>query len=141
MAYEFKRQKRIVKDIKMDDQIIHVDLVLDNILKEFNRCRNDIIRAQQEMQKASKANVGPENMEQIVDALGQAIIALMDLVFGESNAKLIIDFYENNMLEMINMVVPFIEDEIMPEIKSLVSENTSQIRERSLNRSARRHSK
>ena len=54
MAYEFKRQKRIVKDIKMDDQIIHVDLVLDNILKEFNRCRNDIIRAQQEMQKIAE---------------------------------------------------------------------------------------
>ena len=141
MAYEFKRQKRIVKDIKMGEQVIHVDLVLDNILKEFNRCRNDIIRAQIEVDKASKVNADPENFEQITGALGSSIIALMNLVFGETNAKLIMDFYENNMLEMINMVVPFIEDEIAPEIKNLVSENTSQIRERSLNRAARRHNK
>lgn len=138
MAYKLERAKRIVKEFELAGEVITINLSADDIIKEFTKTQNDIIRADIELKKAQAEGVSVENMNQRVAMYGKSIIAMFRLIFGEETTEKILNFYENNYTEVIEMVFPFIQDEIIPEINALVEDRRKKNKDRYLNRQQRR---
>ena len=59
----------------------------------------------------------PENTDQIYQLVGEATVDLLYAVFG-NDAKEIIDFYEENYIEMLQQIMPFVEH-VLQQIRSL----------------------
>lgn len=130
MAFKLERKKRIVKEIELNGEIIRAEITPDAIIQQFNRCRNDIIRAQAEIAKAQTQKADDSDLEKSYQAFGDAIISLLKLVFGQENTVKILEFYQNNYTEMIEMIFPFIEDEIIPEFQEAVKSERERLKSR-----------
>ena len=108
--YELKRRKRINEQIKIGDEIITVDIDAESIALEYDKRYNAIVKAEQNLKKAQG------DKSKVLQAYGEAVAALFDLIFGEENAEKIIKFYENRFIEMSMEVFPFIIDVIRPAL-------------------------
>ena len=53
--------------------------------------------------------------------------AVFVLVFGERQARDFLDYYENRYSEAFLDVIPFIADEIIPEVQKAVKEENNRI--------------
>lgn len=54
--------------------------------------------------------------EQDYDALGNAIVSLFVLVFGDENTKRIVAFYENDFATMLIDVFPYLRNTVFAEL-------------------------
>ena len=115
--YEFKRRSRINEQIKIGDEIITVDIDAESIALEYDKRYNAIVKAEQNLKTAQG-----DNKTKILQAYGEAVTALFDLIFGEENAEKIIKFYENRFIEMSMEVFPFIIDVIRPALMKALDE-------------------
>lgn len=133
--HELKRSKKIFEEVKIGDEILTVNISADTALKEFNKNFNAVIAAENTLkQLADGADV---DIEQAADAYSQAVIGLLKLLFGGENTAKILTFYENNYVEMVNEVFPFVLDVILPKVKELMDEEKQKLAAR-YNRSQRR---
>lgn len=125
MAYQVRRQKEVSEDIELigkDGQVakvIHVEFNPEKLARSFNSARNDIIRAQLDMKKGSTGKK--------LEAFGSAIIKMFKVVFGEENTDELIEFFENNYVEMTEQIMPFITDVAAPAITASVNEHKKQL--------------
>lgn len=120
MAYKVNRSSKITEQLELgDEKIIDVEINVTKIASDFNKAYNNIIRAQIAYGNGDKSN--PEEVVKVMGDIGNAVISLFDLVFGE-DAVDIIDFYKGDHIEMMLEVVPFINDVIVPRINEFVKE-------------------
>lgn len=107
--YKIKRN-HILEDLEIEDNDkklnLTVDIDVDRILKQYMEAGSTVAKAQESV----KNGTGQE------EALGEAILALFCLIFGEDQTKQLVDFYGERYLEMLSDVVPFINDVITPRI-------------------------
>ena len=114
--YQITRKNHIKEQLQLChangdvDLTIDVDLNVDEIAGHVNKARGALGEAQIALQKD---NTSPAAME----AYGKAVIALMDVLFGEDNTRAMLEFYEGSYTEMLLDLFPFINDEIMPKIR------------------------
>ena len=78
-----------------------------------------------------------EKMVETYEHIGTIVLEMMEIVFGEKNTKEIMSFYENDYVEIIQQVMPFIINIILPEVRSIAQENKAKILEQ-YNRKNRR---
>lgn len=129
MAYELKRSPKVTKEVVIGDETLTIKIDAGVIAREFNTRYNNIIRAKDDFDKAKESNDNtPAALENVLRKLGNAISALMELCFGNENTAKIIAYYEGNYLEMIEYVIPFIIDEIMPAIKQAIAEKAEYLK-------------
>lgn len=133
--YELKRSKKIFEEVKIGDDILTVNISADTALKEFNKNFNAVVAAENQLKQLTGGT--DADIEQAVDAYSQAVIGLLRLLFGEENTEKILTFYENNYVEMVNEVFPFVLDVILPKVKELMDEEKQKLAAR-YNRSQRR---
>ena len=133
--YELKRSKKIFEEVKIGDDILTVNISADTALKEFNKNFNAVVAAENQLKQLTGGT--DADIEQAVDAYSQAVIGLLRLIFGEENTEKILTFYENNYVEMVNEVFPFVLDVILPKVKELMDEEKQKLAAR-YNRSQRR---
>jgi hypothetical protein len=93
--YRFKRDKKIQAKFKLGNNIITVSLDPFNVMREFGKRHKTLEVAE----KAAIAAAGRNDADEIFEAYGNAIFAVMDLFFGETDRKKIVDYYENNSSE------------------------------------------
>lgn len=109
-----KRDKKIQARFKLGNgQVITVNLDAMTVMREFGAKWNTLAEA--EKKAVAAVNAPNADAEVIFEAYGNAIIAVMDLFFGEKQRNDIIAFYENNYLEMSRVVLPFITDDLMKQ--------------------------
>lgn len=56
------------------------------------------------------------------------MIAIFELIFGEDGTKRLLEFFEDNYIEMGIQVVPFINAVIVPKINETLRNRKAQIR-------------
>lgn len=117
--YELKRKAKIEEQLKIGVEILTVSIDPEAIALQFNATRNKVITAEQKI-KAVKDESGLS--DEVISEYASAVTALFGLIFGESNALKIIDFYENRFVEMSTEVFPFIIDVITPKINRALIE-------------------
>ena len=129
MAYQAKRHKRFQEDFELvgvDGEvthILHVDLDADDMIPKINRKYIALTRALSETEKLKRNSNDTEEVQQCFGVLGRAVVDLIEAVFGEEDARTIVEFYENRYIEMTQEVLPFISGVVIPRMTEIRNEN------------------
>lgn len=124
--YQVTRKNRIKETLQLchaDGSVAHeilVDLNVDQIAGRVNKAYEALSAAQETLASQPKS-------EQALEAYGNAIFAVFDVIFGEENRKTIVDFYEGNYSEMLLDLFPFINNEILPKIWAANADRREQL--------------
>lgn len=124
--YTITRKNRIKEQLQLCHAdgtvalVAEVDLNVDQIAARVNKAYETLGMAQLALQKAPKD-------EKTLEAYGNAVIAVLFVIFGEDQTKSIVAFYENNWSEMLLDLFPFINDEIMPKIREASTARKAQL--------------
>jgi hypothetical protein len=111
--YQITRN-HIVEDLKVTDTgtgeelVLHVDLSVDQVMQRY-------IQAAEAFAKA-RNNANKGLTEERVEKLGEAILNLFVVIFGQEQAQKLVDFYGESYTEMLADVVPFINEVVAPKI-------------------------
>ena len=114
--YQIKRS-RIVEQLEIDDNgnkvVLDVDISAEQSLREYNQAQYAIAQAQQAAQKAKD----DKDLAAAEQAMGDAILALFKVIFGQAQTDQILSIYDNRPLEMLGDIAPFIADVVAPRIQ------------------------
>lgn len=114
--YQIKRS-RIVEQLEIDDNgkkvVLSVDISPDEILRQYTQAQYAIAQAQQAAQKAKN----DKDLQAAETAMGEAILTLFKLIFGEDQLDQILQIYDNRPLEMLGDIAPFIADVVAPRVQ------------------------
>lgn len=122
MAYQAKRKKIYEEEFQLAEEdgtvvhTLHVSLDADSMVKKLSEKQIELIHA---LNRVKEAKADAEGME----ILGNAVIAMIEAVFGVEDANVILDFYNNRYIELCNEVVPFITDVVIPEVRNIAAQN------------------
>lgn len=131
MAYQIKRSQKTIEQLDLVDsagsvKTIDVRLDADGLVEKVSKKYMDLLNAQKEASELNVVTANPEKVVQTQERLGNVTLALFEAVFGEEDTKTILDFYDGNTIEMIQAVVPFIVQVVIPEIRKISQENRKQ---------------
>ena len=124
--YTITRKNRIKEQLQLchaDGTValtVNVDLNVDEIAARVNKAYEVLGSAQNALQKAP-------NSPQALEAYGNAVMAVFNVLFGEEDAGKLLEFYENNYTEMLLDVFPFINNEIMPKIREASADRKARL--------------
>lgn len=129
MAYQLKKKKHIYKTLELlDDQgkaekTLTVDIIVDEFRNRYPKVIEDVKKAQNMLD----AN-GEDDVEAIV-ASQIAVKAVFVLVFGEVQTRDFLEYYQNRYSEAFMDVIPFITEEILPEVNKAAKKESERIME------------
>lgn len=129
MAYQAKRSKKYVEDFELVDaegnikHTLHISLDADDMTVKINRKYVALTRALSETTEAKRKVETAENLQGVFETLGNAMVDLLQAVFGEENAKILLDFYEDSYIEMSREVLPFISNVVIPRMIEIRKDN------------------
>ena len=124
---QLKRKKHIIKTLELLDdagkveKTLSVDIVVDDFRNRYPRVMAEVKKAQAMLDES-----GDDNPDAVV-AAQIAVKAVFVLVFGEIQTREFLEYYENRYSEAFLDVIPFITDEIMPEVKKAVEMENNRI--------------
>ena len=105
-------RNHVVEDLELEDNgkklVLHVDMNVDKILGRYLQVAGELAQAQ----RAVRA----EQTDEKVEALGAAILDVFSVIFGDAQAKQLVDFYDGAYMEMLADVTPFINDVVAPKV-------------------------
>lgn len=129
MAYQAKRSKKYVEDFELVDaegnikHTLHISLDADDMTVKINRKYVALTRALSETTEAKRKVETAEDLQGVFEALGNAMVDLLQAVFGEKNAKILLNFYEDSYIEMSREVLPFISNVVIPRMIEIRKDN------------------
>lgn len=129
MAYQAKKSKKYVEDFELVDaegnikHTLHISLDADDMAVKINRKYVALTRALSETIEAKRKVETAENLQGVFETLGNAMVDLLQAVFGEENAKILLDFYEDSYIEMSREVLPFISNVVIPRMIEIRKDN------------------
>lgn len=129
MAYQAKRSKKYVEDFELVDaegnikHTLYISLDADDMTVKINRKYVALTRALSETTEAKRKVETAEDLQGVFETLGNAMVDLLQAVFGEENAKILLDFYEDSYIEMSREVLPFISNVVIPRMIEIRKDN------------------
>ena len=129
MAYQAKKHKRFQEKFELVDEdgnivhTLHVSLDADDMVAKINRKYTALIRALAETTEIKRNTHDPDKIQECVETLGRAVIDLLEAVFGEDDAKTVVEFYEGRYIEMSQEVLPFITQCVIPKLTEMRKDN------------------
>lgn len=129
MAYQAKRSKKYVEDFELVDaegnikHTLHISLDADDMTVKINRKYVALTRALSETTEAKRKVETAEDLQGVFETLGNAMVDLLQAVFGEENAKILLDFYEDSYIEMSREVLPFISNVVIQRMIEIRKDN------------------
>ena len=124
--YEITRRSKVkeILAIKNADGSVAfevpVEINVDTFVGRWNKARGALADAQK--------TASNDNSEANTQRFGEAVVALMRLVFGDDGAEKILDFYEKDYTEMLLDVFPFIADCIVPKVNAATKDRVTQLK-------------
>nr|DAL29181.1 MAG TPA_asm: hypothetical protein [Caudoviricetes sp.] len=129
MAYQAKRSKKYVEDFELVDvegnikHTLHISLDADDMTVKINRKYVALTRALSEATEAKRKAETAEDLQGVFETLGNAMVDLLQAVFGEEDAKILLDFYEDSYIEISREVLPFISNVVIPRMIEIRKDN------------------
>lgn len=95
-------------ELKLDDEVIQVKINMTRLSKRIDEIRGllDTIGS------LATPSPTPEQIENV----GQAVLTLMDSLFGEETAHQILAHYDEDYVTMVMDIFPYIMEVIIPKI-------------------------
>lgn len=141
MAYQAKRSGSVSEDLELVNEwgevakTIHVHLDADTLNGNISEQYVKLLNLQKRIPELQQ--ISPEQLPEVHEEIGNAVITIFQSVFGEDNTQVILDFYNNRYQEMVREIMPFIVDVMLPQVRKL----TAQGRKNQMNRYRRRKMK
>lgn len=129
MAYQAKRHKRFQEDFELVDgegnvvHTLHVSLDADDMVAKINRKYTALTKALADTTEIKRKAQNPEEIQECIETLGRTVADLLEAVFGETDAKTIIEFYDGRYVEMSQEVLPFITQCVIPKLTEMRKDN------------------
>jgi hypothetical protein len=130
MAYKISRSKKIVEDLELDGgPVLHVEIDVERISNDFNIAYNKVIAAEKALRelKADFSKRGTAPDVSIEKNYGEAVIELLNLVFGTENTEAILTYFEGHYIELTVEIFPFIINVVVPRIRQYVDEKRNKL--------------
>ena len=134
MAYQATRRKKCVETLELiredgkREKTIEVEMAAGKLAKDLSREYVNLVRAQRKVQDMQALeDQGAESLTDAYKQLGAAVITIMETVFGKEDTQTIMDFYENDYVEIVQQIMPFIINVILPKAREIAQENRKQI--------------
>lgn len=143
MAYQAKRSKKVIEDFELvneNDQVehvLHVELDAGSMVEKIRKKYVDLVRVQEEVSNINPKESSVEEVQNAYTKLGMSVVAIIEAVFGVEDGGKILEFYENNYVDMVRQVIPFITTVVLPKMNEVAQQNKKEILS-SYNRKARR---
>lgn len=140
MAYQVKRRGIYTSELELTEEdgtvvhTLHVEIDPDSMVKKLSEKHVALIRAMQDLETASGSGA---TVDEKLAVIGQSVKDLFEAVFGNDGAQTIIAFYNARYIEMCQEVLPFITQEVIPQVRKLAQESKKQVMQ-SYNRKPRR---
>jgi hypothetical protein len=139
MAYQIQRKKTVDETLELLDANgnvgckVRVSLDADSIASEFTVRYRAVAEAQQKLKqyqeqvKNADEDEAIEGVAESMELLGEAVISIFQLIFGNDGAQQIVKFYESRYLEMCLDIFPFINNVVQPAIEKRLQDQHSQL--------------
>lgn len=134
MVYQAKRSKKYIEEFELVDEkgeVAHrmqVKLDAAELVKNVNGKYINLVKALAKTQAYSTGQVTNQDAAEALDTLGNAMVDMLEVVFGQENARVIVDFYDGRYVEMAQEVFPFFTDVVIPRCGEIIKENKEQIK-------------
>jgi len=131
MAYQISRADRLIDEIELVSKsgevkaVLTVNLDVTRIARSYRTNMLAISKAQENVRQMKPCS---DNFDQAVEELGNATIAAYNLVFGEENTAVMLEFFENEYLEMLEQTMPFIFDVVQPAVQAYVQRQKNNVK-------------
>ena len=116
MAYKLEREKTNFIEVEIGDSKLSIPVKGMAVYRKVLDAQGKLRDIQTKIENIAKNNV--EVTDELVEFLGQTIIYLFNVAFGEKNTQRILDFYEGNYDEMLMKVYPFFLNVYLPALKA-----------------------
>ena len=124
MAYQAKRKKIFEEDLELTEEDGTVVHTLHVSLDPYARAK-DLSVKYLDLQKSQQGILhldAKQNPEEVVEMAGKAAQDILEAVFGETDARTIIQFYNGRYAEMVREVFPFITD-VVSKVRKMAQED------------------
>lgn len=132
MAYQAKRKETYQEEFQLvnaDGTIAHtllVSLDADSMVRKLSEKYLALVHALQNIQQFQQENSQEEPVKEL-EMLGGTLVDLLEAVFGETDTKTIVEFYENRYLEMCQEVIPFVTGVVIPQVRKISQSNRKEV--------------
>lgn len=143
MAYQAKRSKKYVEEFELVDEngdvahYMEVKLDAAELIKNIHGKYLNLVKALDKTRKYSTDTLTHEEAADAIDTLGQAMVDMLQVVFGRENTDIIVKFYEGRYVEMAQEVFPFFADVVVPRCDEIIKAQRERIKSK-YNRKQRR---
>lgn len=122
MAYKLEREKPNYLELDVNGDILRINVGGMALYKKVIEAQSRLRDIQQKIDLFTEK--GKEITPELVQFLGEAVLYMFSVSFGEANAQKILDFYEGNYDEMLAKVYPFFVSEFVPALKQSAREDS-----------------
>lgn len=127
MAYKIQKQQMTVEELELYDEsgvkkhTISVRLDRDGLAEKISTRHLELVQAYKNMAEFQKQMQSGEAVavDAAMEQAGQAVIAMLEAVFGEKDSDTIREFYGNNTLQMCQEILPFITEVVLPKVRKI----------------------
>lgn len=133
MAYQATRSKKVIEDFELVNEngevehTIHIELDAGSMVEKIRRKYVDLVRAQSKCAGICAEKNSAEEVQTAYTELGEAVVAIIEAVFGVEDGGKILSFYDSNYVEMVKQVLPFISGVVLPKIDEIAQQNKKDI--------------
>lgn len=128
--YKIERIKKYTLQLALNDEVLNIKLDGLKQFKKYLEAQERLLDIQHKMEIMSKNTPEDKNLDEMITLLGDTIIYMFTVLFGEENTQKIVDFFEGNYDEMMTAVMPFITKEVIPTLKVVAKEQSKAVVER-----------
>ena len=134
MAYQIRRKKKASEQLELLDEsgnivhVIEVNLDTGNIVQKIYRKYSELTRVLAEVREIDRNVAVKEELNGSLEKLGNAVVVLIEAVFGEEDTEKILDFYHADYVGMCTDIVPFIRIVVVPEMLKIQRESRKTVR-------------
>ena len=131
--YIVKRSEKITETLRLQgksgDDVKDIDIVIDVdvIASDFVKKRDEFIAAQRRITAIQKEG-RKAGFENAYIEYGKTLLDFLGIVFGKENVLTIADFFDDNYIEMMTQLFPFINERIVPAVKRSIGYTKKQLR-------------
>lgn len=126
--YRVERAQRNIVQLGLGDEVISIRVGGLAIWKKYIQAQERLLDIQKKLEAYEREQ--KETPVELMTLLGDTIVYIFQLLFGEDNTKKIVEFFEGEYDEMFSALLPFITKELIPKIKETAKFDSEQMAKR-----------
>lgn len=121
--YRVERSRKNIVQLGLGDEILDIKVGGLVQLRKYIEGQQRLVDIQKKLEAMKDREVPLE----IVSLLGETIVYLFTILFGEENTKKIVAFFEDEYDEMFSAILPFINKEIIPKMREIAQAESEKV--------------